>query len=590
MLAAGMPSSNLDSGTLFDEGATAVHQTLRRVGFHPVRVTKAELLHYGARDFVVGWDVTQSVAGESITLRLLLDPSFPLSPVRIAIVSRDVFMHWPHVEEHGVLCLPNRSPPLSGVVQEVEAAIFYATDLIRKCLTDPLFVDSELRKEFLSYWNRSVSTLQKPVWSLLSVANANVREIFIWRGPQFRLAAESEEELKRWLNNRYAPLEYKAESGLYGHLAEPPAPPFPHNIATFTQLLEIGCPTLLPMFNERLTHDTGFLVLLGATTASGTGLIAAEFGLRGQDGYRPGGGLVWKGRGYVETKKVARLDPAWVHGRDSNEKIGTLARSKVTIVGCGSLGSHVAARLAQLGIGNFVLIDHEILEPANVGRHALGMNYVGQNKVSSLANEIECRFPHVHSVEPLVSRWSELSERELDTIGQSDLVISCVGDFAVESEINRWQIARGGEPKIIYGWLDEYGTASHALGVFSVTPCFNCVIGPNGCMREPESNWPASKTGLQTEPACGTLFQPFGPLAVSVAERLVVQAAIDALTGLLKDSVHRINAAATSELTAAGGEWSPQHLQARPADYNGAFEYEREFVPHPGCEFCAARA
>lgn len=590
MPAIGMSNSNFGSGSLFDDSAATVYQSIRRLGFFPVRVARANLRLYESHEFVVGWDVQQIVDGEFVTLRVLLDRSFPLSPIRIAIASRDVYMQWPHVEGQGVLCLPKRPPPISAPAEEVEAALYYATELVRHCLTDPTYIDTEFREEFISYWNRLVSSSVKHVWSLLGNQNTDVREIFVWRGQQFRLAADSKEELKRWLSNRFEMSDPAIEKGLFGHLNQPPIPPFPHDIPSFTRLLEAECPGLVAPLNARFAGDTGFLVLLGATTKTGSGLVAAEFGLRSHKGYRPRRGHVWKGRGYVERKKALRIDPAWVHGRDVNEEITVLVGSTVTIVGCGSLGSHVAMRLAQLGVGSFVLVDPEVLEPSNVGRHALGMNYVGKGKAQGLATEIKQRFPHIRAAEPVVSRWGELREDILEKIRQSDLIVSCVGDFAAESEINLWHFVNKGEPKIIYGWLDEYGSASHALSVFAPSPCFNCVVGPDGRARDPEAIWSDGALGLLTEPACGTYFHPFGPLAVSDAERLVVRTAIDALTGRINTSMHRVHAAATAALALDGGKWSPTHLEVRRAGYTGPFDYEKAFFTLPGCEVCGAHA
>ena len=49
-----------------------------------------------------------------------------------------------------------------------------------------------------------------------------------------------------------------------------------------------------------------------------------------------------------------------------------LANKKVGIVGCGSVGSKIAASLCRTGVGKFLLIDEDIFFPGNVVRNELG--------------------------------------------------------------------------------------------------------------------------------------------------------------------------------------------------------------------------
>ncbi|MBW6932360.1 ThiF family adenylyltransferase, partial [Salmonella enterica subsp. enterica serovar Weltevreden] len=71
--------------------------------------------------------------------------------------------------------------------------------------------------------------------------------------------------------------------------------------------------------------------------------------------------LLRKKRGFLNKKDIQRLDAQWIHGRDQNEGLKALQNAKVLVLGCGSLGSQVAMRLAQSGVGNIILIDHDIL-------------------------------------------------------------------------------------------------------------------------------------------------------------------------------------------------------------------------------------
>lgn len=65
-----------------------------------------------------------------------------------------------------------------------------------------------------------------------------------------------------------------------------------------------------------------------------------------------------------------------------------LPGKSVAIVGCGSLGSKIAATLARTGIGKFVLIDDDIFLPGNVVRNDLDGRHAGQHKTVAVKDRI----------------------------------------------------------------------------------------------------------------------------------------------------------------------------------------------------------
>jgi sulfur-carrier protein adenylyltransferase/sulfurtransferase len=58
---------------------------------------------------------------------------------------------------------------------------------------------------------------------------------------------------------------------------------------------------------------------------------------------------------------------------------------KIGIVGLGSVGSKIAISLARIGVRNFYLVDHDVLLPENLQRHALDWHGITQHKVDSMA-------------------------------------------------------------------------------------------------------------------------------------------------------------------------------------------------------------
>lgn len=66
----------------------------------------------------------------------------------------------------------------------------------------------------------------------------------------------------------------------------------------------------------------------------------------------------------------------------------TLSEKKVGIIGCGSVGSKVAAMLARAGVAKFVLVDDDIFQPENLVRNELDWRVVGEHKVDGLSRHL----------------------------------------------------------------------------------------------------------------------------------------------------------------------------------------------------------
>ena len=64
--------------------------------------------------------------------------------------------------------------------------------------------------------------------------------------------------------------------------------------------------------------------------------------------------------------------------------LADLPRNKIAIVGLGALGSQIFLNLLRPGLGEWVLIDDDILLPHNLARHALDGYSLGKPKVESL--------------------------------------------------------------------------------------------------------------------------------------------------------------------------------------------------------------
>jgi len=114
------------------------------------------------------------------------------------------------------------------------------------------------------------------------------------------------------------------------------------------------------------------------------------------------------------------------------ESYAGLSGKKVGLVGCGSLGSKIAASLARSGVRAFVLVDDDFLTLGNLVRHELDADSLGAHK----ADGLEARLKAVAAGMNVSVRRVALGGQEasgstasaLDELATCDLLIDATAD------------------------------------------------------------------------------------------------------------------------------------------------------------------
>lgn len=88
----------------------------------------------------------------------------------------------------------------------------------------------------------------------------------------------------------------------------------------------------------------------------------------------------------IREKVLQRQDPL------VNEK---LKDAKVSILGCGGLGSNIAMTLARSGVGELYLYDFDRVEYSNINRQNYCLDELGGDKASLTKKKIETTLPYV---------------------------------------------------------------------------------------------------------------------------------------------------------------------------------------------------
>jgi molybdopterin/thiamine biosynthesis adenylyltransferase len=500
----------------------------------------------------------------------------------------------------------NPFQPVDVLKNQLGSAVQLIEDLFAGTRID------DFRDEFYSYWAREVADRVPPIRSLIR-PEGPTRLVKVWRGKEFCVLAEQEDEIERWLSNRYPgnrPGNKDCESALLAWLPQPLLPAeYPKSVAEVRSLVREQCAEHLL---DELLLQKGQLttvVVIGADSRNGPCLGGIL--IRAPEMRKPPGGHATDkiGRGFRRGRVprdlhvrryvgeatlfrtlVWRADASWIHGRDLDERFPLLRKASVAVLGCGSVGAPVATLLARAGIGRLFLVDPEKLAWANVGRHVLGADSVGAYKAEALADRIRSELPHINGVDARRQSWEELSEADQAKLFSSDLIVSTMGNWGAEGSLNERHLAHGRSCPVVYGWTEAHGVAGHAVAICSKGGCLQCGVNETGRPLLRVVDWHDRPTTKQ-EPACGAIFQPYGPVDIGQTVNVIAELCLDCLLKSVVCSTHRIWAARKSLVETVGGTWSAEWINltggSRP---HGGFVEERNWPLEPTCPECGATA
>ena len=227
-----------------------------------------------------------------------------------------------------------------------------------------------------------------------------------------------------------------------------------------------------------------------------------------------------------------KADPDFLYSR--NLGANPFANKKIALLGCGTIGSHLAKFLAQSGAGSgygiLNLVDNQTLTTANLGRHYLGPEALNRNKAEAL-RDILIRYPGLK-----VRAEAARIEDVLQHLMGYDLIVDATGDEGLAISINKHFVERRyshvNAPSVLHVWLDGRGEAAQALMVAAKgDACFKC-LRPD--LQHPSFFSPLKKGYVPDRVAatCGDgAYMPYGVGASATAAGLAFTMITDFLTG-----------------------------------------------------------
>ena len=302
--------------------------------------------------------------------------------------------------------------------------------------------------------------------------------------------------------------------------------------------------------------------LLGACIARRKGVTKKDyfvFGLPHPSGQRTLFGISASSTKAAPTLWDAGHDalthPIYIARRDRTALIGRgggqtgVSEKHVLLVGCGSLGGHIAFELVRGGVLNLTLVDYDTLSPDNTFRHVLGRGYWLTLKTNALKTALETQFPYVRvrSVPLKIGEALRRSAHDNDAVRLKnyDLVILATGNPTAELYINDLIHSKSPEdlamrsPLAIFTWLEPLGIGGHALQTgYGARGCFRCLYTPtleDKQEDEPEFRYNRAsfaekdQSFTRTLTGCDSVYTPFSSTHVVQTAAMAVNLALHAL-------------------------------------------------------------
>jgi adenylyltransferase/sulfurtransferase len=150
-----------------------------------------------------------------------------------------------------------------------------------------------------------------------------------------------------------------------------------------------------------------------------------------------------------------------------------LLESRVTLCGCGALGTVLANALVRGGVGHLRLIDRDFIETNNLQRQVLFDEHdVAENlpKAEAASRKLAAINSSVH-VEPVVTDIDRTNILEL--VSDADLILDGTDNFEIRYLINDAAVKLG-KPWVYGGCIGSHGQTMTILP--GETPCLRCVF------------------------------------------------------------------------------------------------------------------
>lgn len=482
--------------------------------------------------------------GPLSTVDIVFPRGFPDHAVARIRLSSNALFHVPHVEEGGFLCIDGEPGPGRGLtpLQRVQSLLisFQEQFLFPWANGD---LNEDFAKEPQNYWQIYVARLAtkddaaSAVWTVDPVPRrAQVREGLLLQGARLILAGTDDipfvQRLIKSLGHNASPQRRVLIADI--PISHPFVPAtWPRSIEALRRILKARLKTA----DFQRFHDQG--IRRQRTQEHRIALFRAHngafaFALPGGPptvrlAARPYRGQRAQSRQGIQPMLVERVDPDWTVGRDQFPQVTCRQAKRIVVFGVGALGSPVVEQLAKAGVGRITLVDYDIMETANVGRHLLGLHWVGNRKVTAVAEAINKSHPSC-----IVTPFPGTAEKWLqgNSLHDYDLAVDLTGEPTVQWYLN--EARREVACSLVVGWMEPFVAAAHVCLLMPGTLWFKNAMHIDRLKLFEAIDWPSEV--IQQVPGCSSLFQAYTSANAGYAAALVSENILHVIDGEVASS------------------------------------------------------
>lgn len=416
-------------------------------------------------------DIFTTICGKKIRLRCKFPKSFPYSFPKVFILEEfyKSIAPLPHVNNYGYVCtfdnniaIPNHKEPIKLVEETVEKAVKVIEDGLNGTNKEDFI------EEFTSYWDIEVTTKEK-IWTLFTFGNHSRILYFCYDKEYDLYVSDNIEQLKEYL--KYAKglsiNEKDIKKCLYIPLKNQWYPPYPKtNKEVFLKVKEEK--EAFKAYHRYLKDRTEISLIIFSQEVNKQKYLAGWVHKRVQSPKSFRKGKVSPELAYLmqhKDKEIIKLNVNQIDRRRLFNRGGDgniISNCKVSITGCGSIGSFLIQILAELGIDDVILIDNDFLTSENIARHTCGASDIGKTKTEAVKEQLIKHYPYM-KCKCIPKDALEVVKNNFNIFNQCDINFVVVGYKPVESSFlelfNQGKVTK----TLVIIWVEPFLLGGHAV-------------------------------------------------------------------------------------------------------------------------------
>lgn len=475
--------------------------------------------------------ISKIISNYNIDIWCELGSYFPYEfpKVYIDMDTKDKLPSIPHLAEGGCICvfdeekaMPNFNNPQGLVLETVEKAF----DIIEKGIRGKNKID--FMDEFLAYWSA-----KKLIKAQIFIEDLSVPKIAYWCFLKKEIIISDTKERLVELSEAIGQKinQSKIQEGYLVPIHGEKIVSIPKNDLDIIKMVESASDynRQYNTFMQRNIKNGGLIIFNQIVSEQNILAGWIHWKRKIPKGFRKGHvnlKIAYSGnqnRGTAVAVENCHQNRLFVRGGDGLE----IKCKKVSIIGCGSIGSIVADSLKYYGVNNYILVDNQLLRHENIARHSLGYFWVDCNKANALGISLQKHNPNI-SCEVFEENAHRFIENRLEKINGCDVLIVAVADTPLEYHINEFKLEDKIKIPIIMIWVEPYMLGGHAVYIKKPQNVFNEVFDKNTL----EFKFPVVKDGirfLKREAGCQTTYMPYSAFLMNQFVYRVLEHILDSL-------------------------------------------------------------